>query len=215
VAALAEDAAQGSGHGEDELPVRDLVADGVCDPVAGGAHPPLVAGGTEVAGLAGEGEEALVTAIRALQAGEAVGEVATAVELLDHRDGIASQGAVDLAVAGFVLGEEVAPSVMDDLPEGRSPRTAGTVDGRHGERSYEHLRAGARLFVKHRMRKLSRLHEIRKPLTGKEKGGTFSPASTGAGDGRFRDEVRLPRLVRVPAVNDGDVSRINDGFIAL
>ena len=80
LAAFAEDAAQDAGDGEDELAVRDFVADGGGDPVAGGADAALVAGGAEVAALAGEGEEAFVAAVRALEAGEAGGEVAAAEE---------------------------------------------------------------------------------------------------------------------------------------
>ena len=69
LAAFAEDAAQGPGHGEDELAVRDVEADGVGDPVAGAADAALVAAGAEVAGLAGEGEEFFVAAVGALEAG--------------------------------------------------------------------------------------------------------------------------------------------------
>jgi hypothetical protein len=66
VAALAKNAAQDAGDGEDELAVRDFVADGGGDPVADGADAALVAGRAEVAALAGEGEESLVAAIGAL-----------------------------------------------------------------------------------------------------------------------------------------------------
>ena len=55
VASLAEDAAQHAGHGEDELTVRDGLAEGFGDPVAGGADATLVAGRADVATLAGEG----------------------------------------------------------------------------------------------------------------------------------------------------------------
>ena len=54
----------------------DFVADAGGDPVANGAGAALVASGAEVATFAGEGEQAFVTAIRALEAGEARGEVA-------------------------------------------------------------------------------------------------------------------------------------------
>jgi hypothetical protein len=56
LAALAEDAAQDFGDGEDELAVGDFVADGGGNPVAGGADAALMAGWAEVAALAGEGE---------------------------------------------------------------------------------------------------------------------------------------------------------------
>ena len=50
-AALAEDAAQDFGDGEDKLAVGNFVADGGGDPVAGGADAALVAGWAEVAAL--------------------------------------------------------------------------------------------------------------------------------------------------------------------
>jgi hypothetical protein len=53
--------------------VGNVVADGVGDPRAGLAHAALVAGRAEVAGFAGEGEELLVPALRAMEAGEAGG----------------------------------------------------------------------------------------------------------------------------------------------
>jgi hypothetical protein len=87
VAAFAEDAAQNSGNREDKLAVRHVVADACGDPAAGTADATLVAGGAEVAALAGEGEQAFVTAVRALEAGEARGEVAAAEEGLDGVDG--------------------------------------------------------------------------------------------------------------------------------
>jgi hypothetical protein len=86
VAAFAEDTAQDTGDGEDELTVGDFVADGGGDPVTGGADAALVAGGAEVAALAGEGEEAFVATIRALEAGEAGGEVTAAEKGLDGGD---------------------------------------------------------------------------------------------------------------------------------
>ena len=54
-AALAEDAAQHAGNGEDELAVGNGLAEGFGDPVAGGADAALVAGRADVATLAGEG----------------------------------------------------------------------------------------------------------------------------------------------------------------
>ena len=41
--------------------------------------------------------------------------VAAAVELGHNGDGVMAEGAAGLAVCGFVLGEEVAPGVVDDL----------------------------------------------------------------------------------------------------
>ena len=55
-ASFAEDAAQNSGNREHKLAVRHVVADACGDPAAGTADATLVAGGAEVAALAGEGE---------------------------------------------------------------------------------------------------------------------------------------------------------------
>ena len=121
----------GIGDGEDELAVGDVEADGAGDPVAGLADAALVAGRAEVAGLAGEGEEFLVAVVRAVEAGEAGGEVAAAVELLDDGDGVGAEGAVDRAVDGLVAGEEGLPGGLHDLPERGGAGTARAVDGGH------------------------------------------------------------------------------------
>ncbi len=131
LAAFAEDAAQDTGDGEDELAVGDFVTDGGGDPVTGGADAALVAGGAEVAALAGEGEEAFVAAIRALEPGEAGGEVTAAEKGLDGADGGGWKRAERFAVFRFVVCEEVIPAMVDELPEGRGTGTAGLIDGRH------------------------------------------------------------------------------------
>ena len=87
VAAFAEDTAQDLGDGEDKLAVGNFVADGIGDPSAHGAGPALVACGAEVAALAGEGEQAFVTAVGTLEAGEAGGEVTAAEKRFDGVDG--------------------------------------------------------------------------------------------------------------------------------
>ena len=132
VAALAENAAEHLREGEDELTVGHVVADGGGDPSAGLPDAALVAGGAEVAGLAGEGEELFVAAVGAMEAGEAGGEVAAAEEGADGGDGIRAQRSHGAAVVGFVSGEEVVPGVVDELPEGRGARAARVVDGGHG-----------------------------------------------------------------------------------
>jgi hypothetical protein len=63
--------------------VGDLATDGGCDPVAGGQHAVLVAGGAEASRLASEGEESFVAAIRALATCEPGCEVAAAQVGLD------------------------------------------------------------------------------------------------------------------------------------
>ena len=131
LAAFAKDAAQDAGDGEDELAVRDFVADGGCDPFAGGADAALVAGGAEVAALAGEGEEAFVAAVKALESGEAGGEVATAEKGLDTGDGGGRERPEGFAVVFLVVGEEVIPAVVDKLPEGRGTGPTRLVGGWH------------------------------------------------------------------------------------
>jgi len=116
--AFAKDAAQHLGHGEDELTMGDAVADGTRDPLAGGAHASLVTSRTEVALLAGKGQQALVTTIWAFQTGEAGGEVPAAHEGMDGGLGSGIQGTLKLAVLEFVMGEKVTPAVMHHLPQG-------------------------------------------------------------------------------------------------
>ena len=131
MAAFAEDATQDAGDGEDELAVGDFVADGGGDPLASGTGAALVAGGAEMAALAGEGEEAFVAAVGALQAGEAEGEVTATEERFDGGDGVGAEWAEVLAVVLFVVCEEVVPAVVDDLPEGRGARSPGLIDRGH------------------------------------------------------------------------------------
>jgi len=90
-----------------------------------------MAAGAEVPRLAGEGEEALVAAVRALQSSEPSREVAAAVELADDGDGVLAEGTMDGAVAGFVACLEVGPTTMDELPKRRSAGTARALDGGH------------------------------------------------------------------------------------
>ena len=52
-----------------------------------------------------------------LEAGETGGEVAAFVEVIYGIDGKGAKRAVDLAVFGFVVGEEIVPGMVDDLPE--------------------------------------------------------------------------------------------------
>jgi hypothetical protein len=117
LAAFAEDAAKDFGDGEDELAVGDFVANGGGDPVAGGADAALVAGWTEVAALAGEGEEAFVAAVGAFETREPGGEVATSEEGFDGGGGGGVERAEGLAVFSLVAGDEFVPAVVDELPE--------------------------------------------------------------------------------------------------
>jgi len=130
-AALAEDAAEHFGDGKDELAMGDGVADAGGDPFGGLAGAALVAGGADVAGFAGEGEEALVAAVGAVVTGEAGGEVATAVVGLDGGDGFRAEGTHGGAVMRFVTGEEVIPGGVDHLPKWGGAWAAGLVNGGH------------------------------------------------------------------------------------
>jgi hypothetical protein len=91
VAAFAKDAAEDFGNGEDKLAVRDFVTDGGGDPIGGLADAALVAGRAEVAAFAGEGEDAFVAAIGAVEAEEAGGEVTAAEEVADGGEDAGSE----------------------------------------------------------------------------------------------------------------------------
>lgn len=69
-----------------------------------------------------------MAAVRAVEAGEAGGEVAAAVEGLDDGNGRRIERAVGGPVAGFVTGQEVGPRMVDDLPEERGAGAAGFID---------------------------------------------------------------------------------------
>jgi hypothetical protein len=111
------------------------VADGRGDPLASGTGAALVAGGAEVAAFAGDRVKRLrltrLHSVRALEAGEAGGEVAATEEGLDSGNGGGVERAEGFAVSFFVTNEEVVPTMVDDLPEGRGAGTPRAIDGRH------------------------------------------------------------------------------------
>ncbi len=111
--------------------MRHVETDGTRRPVAEGADTALVTAGAEVPGLAGEGQQFLVATVGTLDTGEPGGEIAAAIELIDHGDGIPAERAVRFPVDGFVFGHEIVPGMMDDLPERRSARASRAVDGGH------------------------------------------------------------------------------------
>jgi len=78
---VAEDQAEPFGDGEDQLPVGNGLADGVGNRVGGQQGAFLMATGAQAALAAGEGDEHLVPAVRAADAGEAEVQVAAAEEL--------------------------------------------------------------------------------------------------------------------------------------
>jgi len=139
VAALAEDATEDFGDGENELAVRDFAADGGGDPIGGLANVALVAGGAEVAAFAGEGEEAFVPAVGAVEAEEAGGEVTAAEEVADGGEDVGAKRTEGGAVFFLVGSEEGVPGGGEELPERGGARAAGLVDGGHKCCSYEHL----------------------------------------------------------------------------
>ena len=70
-----------------------------------------------------------MAAVGTLEAGEAGGEVTAAEEGLDGGDGGGAERTEGLPVVFFVVGEEVVPAVVDELPEGRGAGVAWLVDG--------------------------------------------------------------------------------------
>ena len=90
IAAFAEDTAQDFRDGE-EAAVRDFVTDGGGDPLGALADAALVAGGTEVAALAGEDEEAFVSAIGTMESEETGGNVAAAEEIAHYGEDIGTE----------------------------------------------------------------------------------------------------------------------------
>ncbi len=139
LSSLAKDASQGFRHGEDELPVRHFETDGAGDPLAGLEDLSLVATGTEVAGLAGEGEQFFVSTVRALNAFKPGGEITAAVELLDNGDRVATKRAVDGTVGRFVSCLKIGTGMVDNVPERRGAGTARAIDGGHDNCSLEQL----------------------------------------------------------------------------
>lgn len=75
-----------------------------------------MAGGAEVAELAGEGEQFFVTAVRALETRETSCEVAAAEKGLDGGYGAVTERSEGLAVVLFVACEKIIPAVVNDLP---------------------------------------------------------------------------------------------------
>ena len=75
-----------------------------------------------------EGEKPLVAAVRAVQPGESGGEIAAAGEGANSGAGAGSQWPEGSEVARFVVGEEVRPRVVDNLPEGRGAGRRGSKE---------------------------------------------------------------------------------------
>ena len=79
-----------------------------------------------------------MAAVGAMQPGEALGEVTTAVEFFDDLNSIGAEGPVGFAVVGFVMGLELVPTLVDDLPKRGSSGAARMINSRH-DCLFEHL----------------------------------------------------------------------------
>ena len=150
LSSLAKDASQGFGHRKYELPVRHFETDGAGNPLAGLEDFSLVATRTEMAGLAGEGEQFFVSTVRALNAFKSGGEVTAAVELLNNGDRVATKRAVDGTVGRFVSCLKIGPGMVDNVPERRSTGTARAINGWHDNCSMEHYSCWQCLFLAHK-----------------------------------------------------------------
>ena len=84
------------------------------------------------AGLAGEGEQVLMAAAGAGEAGEAGGKIAATTECLNGGDGFRPERAHGRAVLFLVTGNKIIPATVDNLPEGRRPRAPRMVNGGRG-----------------------------------------------------------------------------------
>ena len=87
----------------------NIETNGLGDPVSGLANSALMTARAEVAGFAGEGEEFLVSAIGAEDAGESGGEISASVELVYDINRVWTERTVYYAVSGFVIALELSP----------------------------------------------------------------------------------------------------------
>ena len=86
-------------------------------------------------------------AFRAMQPGEALGEIATAIVFFDDLDSISAERAVGFAVVGFVIGLELVPTLVDDLPKRGGSGPARMINSRN-DCLFEHLkRPHSKLFI--------------------------------------------------------------------
>ena len=72
-----------------------------------------------------------MSAIRAVQTGKALGEVTATVVFFDDLNAISAERAVGFPVVGFVMGLELVPTLVDDLPKRRSSGAARMINSRH------------------------------------------------------------------------------------
>ena len=120
-----------SRDGQDIVPVGYRRQHMIQDETGGGLDVLLVAGGAEPAGFAGEGQQVLMLAMVAVNAGEAARQVAAIEILVDHfRNDGAQQAVTGLVLFGVDLFEVVVVAVCT-LPEGRHFGISGAI-GLHG-----------------------------------------------------------------------------------
>ena len=118
VAVALEIGAEHFWDGQDVVAVGHGRQDLVEDEAAGGLDVFLVAGGTEPAAFAGEGEQVLVRAVVAANAGKAALEVAALEEFVDDFGNDGAEGA-EAGLAGLGVDFlEVVVVVVGALPQG-------------------------------------------------------------------------------------------------
>ena len=72
-----------------------------------------------------------MTTVGAVEPGEALSEIATAIEFLNDFDCVGPERSVNFPGRSFVLSLEIIPSVMDDLPKRRGTWAARSIDRLH------------------------------------------------------------------------------------
>ena len=120
--------AQHLGDAEGEMPVRDREQDGFGEQRAEELDLLLVAGGTEPASLAGEGQQVFVLAVIAADAGKPVLKVAAVEELVYDLRYDGAQESIARLVALLVSVLKSAEMLRQALPKRRCFRFPSTVD---------------------------------------------------------------------------------------
>ena len=128
VAVALEVGAQHFGNGQDIMPVRHRGHDLVEDKPGRGLHVLLVAGRAEPAALAGKGQEVLVLAVIAADAGKPSLQITTLQKLVDHLGDDGAQDAVARLVKFFVNFLELVIVPAGALPQRRFLRVSGAID---------------------------------------------------------------------------------------
>jgi len=88
-----------------------------------------------------------VSTIGAMETSEALREITATVVFFDDLNGISAERAVGFAVVGFVMGLELVPTLVDDLPKRGSSGPARMINSRHNC-LIEHLKGTrSKLFI--------------------------------------------------------------------